>query len=127
MVENGGTINFSSKFHNIKLTMGEYVLNSQILSIPIDGVDVVPGVQWLQSLGTINFNFQELFLNFFWEGKEVKLRGIKVKTVNIISSNGMKNLLNKEKWGVIAQLFSLGVQTLKSSISLDLQKDLDNH
>ena len=28
---------------------------------------------------------------------------------------------------VIAQLFSLEVQTLKSSISPDLQKDLDNH
>jgi len=32
------------------------------------GVDVVLGVQWLQSLATIPFNFQELFLKFF--GKE---------------------------------------------------------
>ena len=40
------------------------------------GVDVVLGVQWLQSLGTIDFNFQERFLNFFGEGKEVELRGI---------------------------------------------------
>ena len=32
MVSNGGTINFSRKCHNIKLTMGEYVLNSPILS-----------------------------------------------------------------------------------------------
>ena len=51
MVGNGGTINFSGKFHNIKLTMGEYVLNSPILSIPMGGADVVLGVQWLQSLG----------------------------------------------------------------------------
>ena len=35
MVSNGGTINFSGKCHNIKLTMGEYVLNSPILSISI--------------------------------------------------------------------------------------------
>ena len=35
MVANGGTINFSRKCHNIKLTMGEYVLNSSILSIPM--------------------------------------------------------------------------------------------
>ena len=41
MVENGGTINFSRKFHNIKLTMGKYVFNSPILSIPMGGVDVV--------------------------------------------------------------------------------------
>ena len=29
MVSNGGTINCSGKCHNIKLSMGEYVLNSQ--------------------------------------------------------------------------------------------------
>jgi len=53
--------------------MGEYVLNSPMLSIPMDGADVVlgVGVQWLQSLGAIDFNFQDLFLNFF--GKEIYL------------------------------------------------------
>ena len=58
MVANGGTINCSGKCHNIRLTMAESVLNSPVLSIPIGGVDVVLGVQWLQSLGTIAFNFQ---------------------------------------------------------------------
>ena len=46
--------------------MGEYVFNSPMLSIPMGGVDVVLGVQWLQSLGTVAFNFQELFLNFYF-------------------------------------------------------------
>ena len=73
---NGGTINFSRKCPNIKLTMGEYVLNSPILSSPMWGVVFVLGVQWLQSLGMVDFNFQELFLNFFSEGKEIELWGI---------------------------------------------------
>ena len=66
MVANGRTINYSGKCHNIKLKMGEYVLNIPILSIPMGGSDVVLGVQWLQYLGKIAFNFQELFLNFFF-------------------------------------------------------------
>ena len=70
MVENGGTINFSGKCHNIKLTMEEYLLTSPIISIPMGGDDVVLGVQWLQSLGTVAFNFQELFLNFFWKERK---------------------------------------------------------
>ena len=41
MVENGGTINYSRKWHNIKITMGEYVFNSPMLSIPMGGADVV--------------------------------------------------------------------------------------
>ena len=96
MVANGGTINFSGKCHNIKLAMGEYVLNS-----PMRGANVVLGVQWLQCLGTIAFNFQENFLNFFWEGKVVELRGIAGKLGNIINNNSMTKLINKEKWGVI--------------------------
>ena len=69
MVANGGTTNFFGKFHNIKLTMGEYVLNSIMLSIPMGGADVVLGVQWLQSLGMVAFNFQELSLKFFFRRK----------------------------------------------------------
>ena len=58
MVANGGTINFYGKFHDIKLSMGQYVLTSPMLSIPMGGADVVLGVQWLQFLGTITFNFK---------------------------------------------------------------------
>jgi hypothetical protein len=51
MIADGGTINFSGKCHHINITMGEYVMNSPIISIPMGGVDVILGVQWLQSLG----------------------------------------------------------------------------
>ena len=70
MVANGSTIKCSGKCHNIKLSMGEYVLTSPMIAIPMGGADVVLGVQWLQSLGTIAFNFHELFMKFLWEGKE---------------------------------------------------------
>ena len=48
IIADGGTINCSRKFHNINLDMGEYVLNSPMIYIPMGGVDVVLGVQWLQ-------------------------------------------------------------------------------
>jgi len=66
-------------------------------------------------------------MKFSMEGKEVELRGIAGKPRKIISSNGMTKLLKKEQRGVIAQLCSLDVSTLESSISLDLQKVLNNH
>eukprot|EP00253_Pinus_taeda_P004574 PITA_04574 len=69
MVASGGTINYFGMFHNIKLSMGEYVLNNPMLSIPMGGVDVVLRVQWLQSLGRIAFNFLELFMKFV--GKKI--------------------------------------------------------
>ena len=41
MIANGGTINYFGKCHNIKLSMGEYVLTCPMLSIPMGDVDVV--------------------------------------------------------------------------------------
>eukprot|EP00253_Pinus_taeda_P006169 PITA_06169 len=94
MISNGGTINCSGKCHNVKLSMGEYVVTSPMLSIPMGGADVVLGVQWLQSLGTIAFNFQELFMKFSMEGKKVVLRGIAGKPGKIISSNDLQIVLD---------------------------------
>ena len=41
MIANGGTINFLEKCNKINLTMGEYVMNSPMISIPMGGVYVV--------------------------------------------------------------------------------------
>jgi hypothetical protein len=107
--------------------MGEYVMNSPMIAIPMGGADVVLGIQWLQSLGTVAFNFQELFMKFSLEGKEIELRGITGKPGKVISSNGMKKLLKKGHQGIIAQLCSLDVQTSKPSIPQDLQRIIDKH
>jgi hypothetical protein len=69
MIADGGTINCSGKCNKINLTMGEYVMNSPMISIPMGGADVVLRIQWLLSLGTMAFNFQKLFMKFLVEGK----------------------------------------------------------
>jgi hypothetical protein len=69
MIADGGTIDCSGKCNKINLTMGEYVMNIPMISIPMGGVDVVLGIQWLQSSGTMDFNFQEIFMRFSLEGK----------------------------------------------------------
>ena len=76
MVAYGKTINCSGKCHSIMLTMGEYLLDSPMIAIQMGGDNVVLGVQCLQSLGTLTFNFQELFLKIFSKGREIELRGI---------------------------------------------------
>ena len=45
MIADGGTINFLGKFHNITLTMGEYVLNITMTTTTIGFVDVILEVQ----------------------------------------------------------------------------------
>jgi hypothetical protein len=102
-------------------------MNSPMISIPMGGVDVVLGIQWLQSLRTMAFNFQECFMKFLLEGNEIELRGITRKPGKVISSNGMTKLSQKGYQGIIAQLCSLDVQTSKPSISQDIQGIIDKH
>jgi hypothetical protein len=44
MIADGGTINCSGKCNKINLTMGEYVMNSPTIAIPMGGADVVLGI-----------------------------------------------------------------------------------
>ena len=56
------------------------------------------------------FSFEELFVKFSLEGKEIELRGITGKPSKVIRSNGMKMLLKKAHQGVIVQLCSLDLK-----------------
>jgi hypothetical protein len=104
MIVNQGTINYSRKCHSIKLTMGEYLLDIPMITIQMGDVDVVLWVQWLQSLGIMALNFQELFIRFSSEGKEIELKIIQGKPSKVISCNSIKKLLKRRHSGVIAQL-----------------------
>jgi hypothetical protein len=72
-------------------------------------------------------NIQYLFMIFFSYEKEIELIGIKGKPSKVIISNRMTKLLKKGHHGVIAQFFSLDVQTFISSTIVDLQIVINNH
>jgi hypothetical protein len=77
LVDNGESIDYGGKFHNIKLSMGEYNLASPMYVVPIGGVNVVLGIQWLRTLGTISINYNELFMRFELEGIQYGFKGLK--------------------------------------------------
>jgi hypothetical protein len=49
-----------------------------MISIQMGGIDFVLGAQWLQSLGKVALNFQDLFKRFSSKGKEIELIGINI-------------------------------------------------
>jgi hypothetical protein len=42
-------------------------------AMPIKGVDIVLGAQWLATLGTIGLNLQEQFIRFYENEEKYKL------------------------------------------------------
>jgi hypothetical protein len=109
MIADGGTINCNGKCHSIKLNMGEHLLDSLMIAINMCGIDVVLGVQWLQSLGILALNFQYLFVTFSLESKEIELRGIQGKPSKLIISNNMTKLLKRGHHDVVSHLSLIDV------------------
>ena len=72
----GGSNDCRGKSHNIKISMIDYNLSNPMYGIiPIGGVYVVIGIQWLRTLGTISTNYNEVFMIFELEGIQFKLKG----------------------------------------------------
>jgi hypothetical protein len=75
--------------------MRDYNLSSSMYAIPIGGVDVVLGIQWLRTLGTVSTNYNDLFMRLKLEGIEYELNGLKPPPSQIINLQRMKNIIKK--------------------------------
>jgi hypothetical protein len=83
------------KHHKVKLQIQDYILESQFYIVPLGGVDVVLGVQWLQTLGTYSANHKKHFIKFRWQGERYKLYGIQPPQNQVVSSHQMVKLIQK--------------------------------
>ena len=91
------------KCHKVKLQLQEYNLESDFLVVPLGGLDVVLGIQWLETLGTYSANRQEHFIQFNWLGKEYKLYGFQPPQTQLVTSHQMERLIRKGASSYIIQ------------------------
>lgn len=93
MVGNGGKIACKGTCQNVKLSMGQYTLKSDMYVLPLGGCDIVLEIQWLRTLGTIQWNFVELWMTFKISEEEHTLKGLQVGPSQIVSSLRMEKIL----------------------------------
>lgn len=85
MVADGKHIDAIGKWHNVKLQLSEYKMESSFYTVPLGGVDVILGIQWLQTLGTYLTNHQMQFIKFKLDGRKYKLFGFQAPPTQVIS------------------------------------------
>lgn len=101
------TTSCDGKCHKIELSMSEYKLKSLMYAMPIGGVDIVLGAQWLATLGTVGLNLQEKFIRFYENGKKYKLQGINCPPPQIVSSNRMEKMIKKGAQAYFLHCYSM--------------------
>ena len=63
-------------FKDLKATMDKYVLHPNFYVVDMNGLDVVLGYPWMESIGTININVQKKFLKLWYKTKKITLQDI---------------------------------------------------
>nr|GMD31046.1 Transposon Ty3-G Gag-Pol polyprotein [Ipomoea batatas] len=64
--------------------------------LPIQGPDVVLGVQWLQDLGKVAHDYASLTMEFTWKGRTITLFGIQTLSPQKISFNQLQAMLRND-------------------------------
>ncbi|CAA7034449.1 unnamed protein product [Microthlaspi erraticum] len=104
--------------------------------IPLNGCDVVLGVQWLKKFGPITWDFQRLSMKFFWCNRKVVLNGIHPGSVRSIKAEKLNKLqdesiqlsmlcVSAEDEPCETTLFSLEAETSVETIHPEILSLLD--
>eukprot|EP00253_Pinus_taeda_P030836 PITA_30836 len=103
MVADGKQIDGVGKCHKIKLQLSDYAIESSFYTVPLGGVDVALGVQWLRTLGTYSANHIKQFIKFKCDGRKYQLFGFQAPPTQVISTQQMKKLICKGAPAFVAQ------------------------
>jgi len=75
LVGNGEELKCDSIFHEMDLLVGAHHFFVDLFVLPLSGVDIVLGVQWLKILGTVLTDYEQLTMQFMKDGSRVLLQG----------------------------------------------------
>ena len=95
MVVDGKKFGNVRKCHKVKLQIQDFNFESELCIVPLGGIDVVLGVQWLQTLGTYSVNHQKHLIQFKWKGKSYKLDNFQPTQTHVFSSQQIQKIIRK--------------------------------
>ena len=93
-VADGNRLECASMCKDLKWSLRGTSLTTEVLLLPLGNCDMVLGVQWLETLGVINWDFKHLTMDFKLNGKRYVLRGGQhFPRVSTVSDKEMNKLL----------------------------------
>nr|GEU73192.1 putative mitochondrial protein [Tanacetum cinerariifolium] len=76
--------------YNFKWSIQGYQFKIDVMLLPLGGCEMVLGIQWLSTLGNIQWNFHDLVMRFVYEGQKVFLRGTKQSELQWINGKQLQ-------------------------------------
>ncbi|CAL9221332.1 unnamed protein product [Arabidopsis halleri] len=95
-VADGRQLGVSGKAKNFQWKLQETTFEGDVMVIPLAGCDMVLGVQWLATLGSINWDFKKLEMRFKWGLKTVMLHGLKQGSIREVKATKLKKIMEND-------------------------------
>ncbi|XP_028208461.1 uncharacterized protein LOC114391685 [Glycine soja] len=133
MVGNGAHLKCDGLCTDVPLTVVEHCFVVSLYVLPIQGVDIVLGVQWLQTLGPFVFDYIIPSMQFYHNGVLVTLHGTTSPSLSLATLPQLNRMIHTESVATIHTITMLLADSLPPpstpqthSLSRDEQPTLDS-
>ena len=75
-VANGESLKSRGRFEEVPVDLQGIVFSLTLYYLPLTGLDIVLGIQWLELLGFVICDWKRLTMKFLWENQPRRLTGI---------------------------------------------------
>lgn len=92
-VTDGNHIPYQYQCRNFQWQMHNHTFITNVMCIPIGSCDMVLGVEWLETLGDIQWNFKGMLMKFVLGNQEVRLKGVLPQRLQVVEGKVSLKLL----------------------------------
>lgn len=88
-VTNGERLTCKGKYENITVDIQGIKFHLDFFFLPLSGLDLVLGIQWLQTLGSVMCDWNKLTMTFMWDNNSQQIKGIEVVPIKTVTAQSL--------------------------------------
>ncbi|RVW68732.1 Transposon Tf2-2 polyprotein [Vitis vinifera] len=115
-VANGERLLCQGRFEKVPIDLQGIPFSLTCYSLPLAGLDMVLGIQWLEMLGSVVCNWQYLTMDFNWENQARRLQGIQ----GPIQATSLETIAKEHRQGEFEDVF-------QEPFKLPPLREIDHH
>ncbi|KAA8544713.1 hypothetical protein F0562_019440 [Nyssa sinensis] len=95
-VANGEQLQCQDRFDKVPISIQGVYFSLTLYSLPLTGLDLVLGIQWLERLGSVICNWKKLTMDFTWDNQPRRLVGVNGHPIETTSFKKISKALRPE-------------------------------